>query len=214
MIFSQPHNEVVTAMTIALAEMDEMTKTQTARIPTKSGGNYSYTYVDLAQVMAYVRPLLAKHNLVVSQETITAEGGTAVSTVLLHNSGQWVATGPLKLPSSSDAQSHGSAITYARRYSLMALLGLATEDDDGQAASLAVGQGASTRSAAASRDGDPSSGVPSGDGSAVDVEFAALTGKQKVTVQQKAKDLGILNVRAAEHAPKVLELITEVKEAT
>jgi hypothetical protein len=62
------------------------------------------------------------------------EGGVIVATTLAHSSGEWI-RGRLKVtPSKNDAQGIGSAITYARRYSLAAMVGVATEDDDGEAA--------------------------------------------------------------------------------
>jgi len=52
----------------------------------------------------------------------------------MHTSGEFLTHKPTRLPVGMDAQKTGSAITYARRYSLMAALGLATEDDDGASA--------------------------------------------------------------------------------
>ena len=90
------------------------------------------SYADLATVSKAVFPVLTKHGLSVSQ---IAEGEGAVTTILLHESGEWL-KGTLTLkPTKNDPQGMGSAITYARRYALAAVCGLATEDDDGNAAS-------------------------------------------------------------------------------
>ena len=60
-------------------------------------------------------------------------------TVFLHTSGETLSSGPLHVPASkNDPQGYGSALTYARRYSLMAACGIAPEDDDGNAASKPV----------------------------------------------------------------------------
>ena len=65
-----------------------------------------------------------------------SEDGVAVDTIRLHEGGGKITGGILRLPASKqDAQGYGSALTYARRYSLMATCGIAPEDDDGNAAS-------------------------------------------------------------------------------
>ena len=64
------------------------------------------------------------------------DGGVAVETIFVHESGEMLSAGTLTVPASKqDPQGYGSALTYARRYSLMAACGIAPEDDDGNAAS-------------------------------------------------------------------------------
>jgi ERF superfamily protein len=99
-----------------------------------STGSYSYTYADLDSVIRSVRPVLAKHGLSILQEAAANNGGVAVVTRLIHSSGEWIEADPLTFMVQGGPQAAGSAITYARRYSLTALLGLATEDDDGSQA--------------------------------------------------------------------------------
>jgi len=97
-------------------------------------------YADLASIWDACRAALAANGLSVVQfpQPITISDGYAVvevETTLLHASGQWMA-GTLSLPvSKADAQGVGSAITYARRYALAAVVGVAPDDDDGNAAS-------------------------------------------------------------------------------
>lgn len=134
MISSEKVDQIIPAMTAALAKLEDVEKKRTAHIQTKSGVSYEYSYADLSDVLDAARPALHEHGLVVVQEAFTDASGTAVSTTFLHSSGQWIESRPLRLPVGSDAQSHGSSITYGRRYQLVALLGLATEDDDGAAA--------------------------------------------------------------------------------
>lgn len=70
------------------------------------------------------------------QETFDDSTGVTVETVFLHESGESLRCGKLHVPASKqDAQGYGSALTYARRYSLLAACGIAAEDDDGNAAS-------------------------------------------------------------------------------
>ena len=98
---------------------------------------FKRAYAGLETVMPAVLEVLSAHDLAVLQ-TIggDGQGGTTLSTTLLHKSGEWVSdTQPLML-TKPDPQSQGSAITYGRRYAVMSLLGLvADDDDDGNAAS-------------------------------------------------------------------------------
>jgi hypothetical protein len=100
-------------------------------------GNAVRMYADLATVIETLQPVLAKHGLGYVQFPATSgPGHVAVTTRLLHTSGQWMED-ELAMPAGNGAQGVGSAITYSRRYALLAVLGVATEDDDGAAASTA-----------------------------------------------------------------------------
>lgn len=95
-------------------------------------------YADLASVWEACRAAVTANGLSVLQAPRAAafEGGwiIEVETRLLHSSGQWMADS-LTLPvGKPDAQGVGSAITYARRYALASFVGVAPEDDDGNAA--------------------------------------------------------------------------------
>ncbi len=93
-------------------------------------------YADLASVWAACRSALPANGLCVLQTTRECgSAGVTVVTTLGHRSGEWI-RGTLYMPASKpDAQGFGSAITYARRYGLAAIVGISPEDDDGQAAS-------------------------------------------------------------------------------
>lgn len=110
----------------AFAELSNPTKDRTA-----DAGHYSYRYADLATILDHVRPVLAKHELALSQNVTTADDGRLeVWTYLHHSSGDVLTFGPLSGRASASWQDTGSAITYARRYALGAALGIAPEDDD------------------------------------------------------------------------------------
>ena len=95
-------------------------------------------YADLAAVVEAVKPGLLKYDIAYLQGVQDAEGGVAIETMLLHSSGEWVSS-VLRLPATKqDAQGYGSAITYGRRYGLMAICGVPAEDDDGNAASAST----------------------------------------------------------------------------
>jgi ERF superfamily protein len=100
---------------------------------------YKSRYADLATVIGATQPALAKHGLTVVQLPVIAPQGhgAGVKTVLQHVSDEYISV-DLILPISGeryDAQTVGSAITYARRYSYQAVVGVAAEvDDDGNSA--------------------------------------------------------------------------------
>lgn len=121
--------KVAAAYVKAFAEVSAVTKAHKANV-----GTYNYDYADLTDVLNTVRPVLAKHGLAVAQSVQTNDRMIDVFTTLVHESGESVTFGPLGLPAGGTPQQAGSAVTYARRYAVLAALGLATEDDDGQKA--------------------------------------------------------------------------------
>ncbi len=92
-------------------------------------------YADLAGCIAATKDKLAANGLAVIQTTRLEGGLNVLRTLLLHTSGQFIVGEYYLNPIKNDPQSMGSALTYARRYCYMAILGLAPEDDDGAMAS-------------------------------------------------------------------------------
>lgn len=92
-------------------------------------------YADLASVWDACRTQLTANGLSVIQTMDDSQGGVTVVTTLAHSSGQWIRGRLTMKPVKDDPQGIGSAITYARRYALAAMVGVAPEDDDGNAAS-------------------------------------------------------------------------------
>ena len=91
-------------------------------------------YADLASCVEAVIDALNDNGIALMQQTTECADGVIVETLLIHESGEVITSGKLHVPASKqDAQGYGSALTYARRYSIM-LLGIAPEDDDGNAA--------------------------------------------------------------------------------
>lgn len=125
------HSTLHEALLALQAELPTITKDNTAEVPTKSGGKYTYKYADLGAVHDALFPLLNKHGLIwVTAPTVNRYGFT-LHYQLLHSSGG--ISGKYYLPQGTP-QEIGSAITYARRYALLAVCGVAPEDDDGAAA--------------------------------------------------------------------------------
>ena len=95
-------------------------------------------YADLASVMAACLPALNSNGIAVFQPTVDDEGGRYVQTILAHESGETLECRVPLIISKNDMQGYGSAVTYARRYGLMSMAGIAPEDDDGNAAAKAA----------------------------------------------------------------------------
>jgi len=123
-------SETITKIAVALVAAQgkfEMLKTNGIAKTEK----YSFKYADLAAVWDTIRAPLAANGLAIIQDA-TAEGTkVAISTMLIHTSGEWFSTVLTLTAATVDIQKIGSAITYGRRYTILCLLGLATEDDDG-----------------------------------------------------------------------------------
>jgi hypothetical protein len=92
-------------------------------------------YADLAAVWEACRQPLAKNGLAIVQLPGKRDGHLFIDTILMHSSGQWISSRLFMTPVKDDPQGVGSAITYARRYGLQAMVGIAPDDDDGNAAS-------------------------------------------------------------------------------
>lgn len=104
-------------------------------LKTSSNPHFKSRYADLAACVEAVIDALNSNGVALIQQTHECESGVIVETVFVHESGETFSAGKLHVPASKhDAQGYGSALTYARRYSLMAACGIAPEDDDGNAA--------------------------------------------------------------------------------
>ena len=102
----------------------------------KTNPAFKSKYADLAACLEAVDEALLNHGIALYQETFEDSTGVTVETVFIHESGESMRCGKLHVPASKqDPQGYGSALSYCRRYSLMAACGIASEDDDGNAAS-------------------------------------------------------------------------------
>lgn len=101
--------------------------------------HFKSKYADLAACLEAVNDALLNNGIAVYQETSEDATGVTVETVFVHESGETMRCGKLHVPAAKqDPQGYGSALTYCRRYSLMASCGIAPEDDDGNHASKPV----------------------------------------------------------------------------
>lgn len=94
---------------------------------------FNSSYADLNTHLEAVEPLLAANDMILLQPVCMGENHDYVESLILHSSGQWISS-QMRLVNTPDMQKAGSAVTYARRYTLGALLSIKTEDDDGEAA--------------------------------------------------------------------------------
>lgn len=139
------------ALVDALAELTDIVRTRVA-----DAGSYQYRFAGLSDVHAVVRPVLAAHGLATRPlvETIPFGNGVTVEarTQIIHTSGATDTSPAIRLVvPSTDAQRVGSAITYARRYSLTSALGIAGDDDDDGHHATAPTPAPATRSVNATR---------------------------------------------------------------
>ena len=134
MILSQSPelDQLATALAIAQGTIQGAVKDRT-------NPAYKSSYADLASVWDACRAALSVNGLSVSQHPGRLEDGSAtVTTILLHKSGQHISSVCAALPRDQSPAAVGSVVTYLRRYALAAAVGVAPEDDDGQAASHAT----------------------------------------------------------------------------
>lgn len=128
---SESINEIATALAKAQAVMRGATKDST-------NPYFSSKYADLASVWEACREALTQNEISVIQPTMPSEKDEILlETILMHSSGQWVSSITQIPVAKADAQGFGSALTYARRYGLSSMAGIAPEDDDGNAAAAA-----------------------------------------------------------------------------
>jgi len=132
-------SKLAEALVKAQGELENVQRSGVAKIT--EGRNHRYA--TLGDGLAVVRPVLSKHGLAITHQTRILNDGMVLLARLIHVSGEWLESewplGPLNMM----PKERGSALTYARRYTLFSLVGIAGEDDDdGEAASEPRGNGA------------------------------------------------------------------------
>lgn len=104
-------------------------------LKTSTNPHFRSRYADLSNCVEAVIDALNDNGIALIQNCHPCDNGVVVETIFVHESGEVLSCGTLHVPASKqDPQGYGSALTYARRYSLMAACGIAPEDDDGNAA--------------------------------------------------------------------------------
>lgn len=159
--------------------------------PPKSADNpfYKSKYTTLDVLIDTAKPLLEKNGLSYIQSCSGDGSNITVTTLLMHSSGEWIESDPLVLKADkATAQGAGSAITYARRYALAAVLGLASdEDDDGNNAEKQTTKNADLSSK------------------------KSIKGKDTTTTQKPAKKKNTEELATKEQVFEILELAKQKK---
>lgn len=134
MIFSEQNTNISSALAKSWAAIETPKHNAKVNVRTKNGGQYAFEYTDLNGILDAVRPIFIENHLTIMQNSYTTLENNVtlacVETLFLHESGEYVKSYPLKFPAAQSMQDFGGQITYMKRYSLAAMLGIATEKDD------------------------------------------------------------------------------------
>ena len=132
---SEQINELAPALTKAISQIK-------GAIEDSTNPHFKNKYASLQSVIDSAREPLANNGMTVLQfltdNSCDSMDFVTLETIILHSSGQWISSTFSVPVSKKDAQGFGSAVTYARRYAYMSALGMASIDDDGQAAASAA----------------------------------------------------------------------------
>ena len=120
---SETLKEISVALVSAIGEIPNPPKNAT-------NPHFKNRYADLASIIETVKPILLKNGLTVIQGSEADGNIVTVRTRIVHVSGEWIETSLTMTAAGSDPQKIGSAITYARRYSISSFLNIAADDDD------------------------------------------------------------------------------------
>lgn len=125
MFMSAEIDQIAAALSEFQSEIKQPELSKEVSVKTRTGVTYSFKYADLSSCVKAAVPAMKKAGLAVTQLVI---GGT-LTTLLVHKSGQWFKS-ELQIGNSPDYQALGSAITYLKRYSYCAILGIVADTDD------------------------------------------------------------------------------------
>jgi hypothetical protein len=132
----QEFEETMTTFSQIAAALVKAQKEFGPALKSSTNPHFRSRYADLAACVEAVVDALNNNGIALTQRLSPCNDGVIVETVFVHESGEVINCGQLHVPASKqDPQGYGSALTYARRYSLMAACGIAPEDDDGNAGS-------------------------------------------------------------------------------
>jgi hypothetical protein len=134
MLRSEDVREILASLVEAQKKFSPVVKAKIAK-----GTKFNFAYADLSAVLDEVIEPLNLHGIVLMQDIIQNGENYSVETILFHISGEFIGSVTPVFMIGDDPQAFGSAVTYAKRYGLSALLGVATEDDDGNGSKIKTG---------------------------------------------------------------------------
>lgn len=129
-------SENISDLAAALAKvqggLSALVKNREVAVKTRTGGTYTFSYTTFDAIIEAVRAPMADNGLAFAQGVGNDGVGSVLTTRLMHASGQWIESDTPILVTDNGAQAFGSGMTYAKRYALSSMLGIATDfDDDG-----------------------------------------------------------------------------------
>lgn len=130
------HPNLYTALAAAQSELKNPEKTRTA-----DTGKYKYNYADIGDVLAAILPVFSRHGLSVTQPTQIRDNTIVLITRIAHVSGETLESEYPVCSLNGNHQAMGAAMTYARRYALTSLAGMAAVDDTDGEGAADVGEG-------------------------------------------------------------------------
>ena len=144
---SEAINEIAEALVKAQAVITAPTRNREVEVKIRGGGAYKYKYATLDEVIEHIREPLTANGLWFLQTVVNRDAVNLMETMLIHTSGQWMrGEQPLSV-AGQGSQEMGSAVTYARRYGLCSILGLAADADDDAKATRDITSGVGTLTA-------------------------------------------------------------------
>jgi len=125
--------EMWSAFIKAQAVIEQPKRTKPVTVRTKDG-QYKFDYAPIEEVMAVAKKPLADNGLAIRQMIIEKNTRSYIRTHIVHVSGEYMENDYPIIVGGPSAQSYAGGVTYARRYGILLALGIASEDDDGNAA--------------------------------------------------------------------------------
>jgi hypothetical protein len=122
--------QVASALARAQGEFLPLVRSKSVTIKPRDGAAYTFWYAPLEDCIASVRPALSSYELALVQSVVQIPEGAVMRTWLLHSSGQFLAADTPLIVEAGGPKGYGAAETYARRYGVSTLLGLAADDDN------------------------------------------------------------------------------------
>lgn len=126
---SEQIDQLITALAVAQGKIGSVEKNQTVSIRLKSGGEFSYQYTTLDKILEAIRKPFSENGLAIVQCPAFSDGQLQLTTRICHASGQWIECEMVTVPGDGDIKTVGGLITYLKRYSLAALVGIASDED-------------------------------------------------------------------------------------
>jgi hypothetical protein len=130
--------EIFTALSKAQGAMSNPRKDKTVKVTSRDGRSYEFAYATLSGIIDAIRKPFFENGLCFTQTLTREDSKLILRTRIGHSSGQWIATSLPVEAREQSAQGLGSAITYAKRYTLSAICGIAADEDDDAGAAEAA----------------------------------------------------------------------------